>query len=51
MFSSIQIAFNFLSILLLWDHFKRRANKNEHRERVMLIQTLVLKVINDERKN
>ena len=35
----------------LKDHFKCRANKkNEHGEGIMLIQTFVLKVINDERK-
>ena len=31
-------------------HSRWRAKKNEHGEGIMLIQTFVLKVINDERK-
>ena len=49
-FSKIQIAFDFLSILILSDHSKWRANKNEHGEGIMLIRTFVLNVINSERK-
>ena len=40
----------FLEILILREHSKCRANKNEHEEGIMLIRTFVLKVINDERK-
>ena len=47
---SSQIAFDFLSILILRDHSKWRASKNEHRGGIMLIRMLVLKVLNDERK-
>ena len=49
-FANIKIAFGFLSALKLRDHFKWRVKKNEHGERIMLIQTFVLKVINNERK-
>ena len=49
-FANIQITFDFLSVLKLKDHFKLRAKKNEHGEGIMLIQTFVLKVINNERK-
>ena len=49
-FGNTQIVFDFLSVLKLMDHSKWRAKKNEHGERIMLIQTFVLKVINNERK-
>ena len=49
-FANAQIVFDFLSVLKLMDHSKWRAKKNEHGERIMLIQTFVLKVINNERK-
>ena len=40
----------FLSIHILRDHSKWRANKNKHGEGIILIPTFVLKVIDDERK-
>ena len=46
----MQIAFDFLSVPKLRDHFKWRAKINEHGEGIMLIRTFVLKVINNERK-
>ena len=49
-FANIQIAFDFLSVLKLRDHYKWRAKKNEHGEGIILIRTFVLKVINNERK-
>ena len=49
-FANIQIAFDSLLVLILRDHSKWRANKNKHGEGIMLIQTFVLKVINNERK-
>ena len=42
-FENIQITLDFLSVLKLRDHFKWRANKNEHGEEVMLIRTFVLR--------
>ena len=49
-FANIQIAFDFLSVLKLWEHSKLRAMKNEHGYGIMLDRTFVLKVITDERK-
>ena len=49
-FANIQIAFDSLLVLILRDHSKWRAKKNKHGEGIMLIQTFVLKVINNERK-
>ena len=49
-FTNIQIAFDFLSVLKIWDPSKWRAKKNEHGEGIMLIRTFVQKVINNERK-
>ena len=49
-FAKIQIAFDFVSVLILRDHSKWRANKNEYGDGIMLIQTFVLKVINNGRK-
>ena len=49
-FANIQTAFDFLSVLKLGDHSKWRANKNEHREEIMLIRTSVLKVMNMKEK-
>ena len=49
-FANIQIAFDSLSVLILRDHSKWTAKKNKHGEGIMLIQTFVLKVINNERK-
>ena len=49
-FANKQTAFDFLPILILRYHSKWRANKNKHAEEMMLIQTFVLKVINNERK-
>ena len=46
----IQVAFDFLSVLILRDHTKWIANKNKHREGIMLIRAFFLKVINNERK-
>ena len=46
----MQMAFDFLSVLELRDHSKKRAKKNEHGEGIMLIWTFVLKVINNKRK-
>ena len=42
-FASIQIIFDFLSVLELRDHSKWRAKKNEHGWGIMLIPTFVLK--------
>ena len=50
-FANIQIAFDFLSVLKLRDHSKWRAKKNEHGEGIMLIQTFILKIKNNGRKN
>ena len=49
-FANIQIAFDFSSVLKSRDHSKLRAKKNGHGEWIMLIQTFVLKVINNKRK-
>ena len=46
----MQTTFDFLSAVVLRDHSKWRANKNEHGKGKMLIRTLFLKVINNERK-
>ena len=49
-FANIKTVFDFLSTLVLRDQSKWGANKNEHKERyVMLIRMFVLKVINNER--
>ena len=50
-FTNIQIAFDFLPVLILRDHSKWRANKDEYGEGIMLIRTFVLKVINNKTKN
>ena len=42
-FASIQITFEFLSVLELRDHSKWRAKKNERGWGIMLIRTFVLK--------
>ena len=50
-FANIKTVFDFLFTLALRDQSKWGANKNEHKERyIMLIRMFVLKVINNERK-
>ena len=49
-FANIQLHLIFLSVLKLRDHSKWRAKKNEHGEGIMLIRTLIIKIINNERK-
>ena len=49
-FANIQLHLIFLSVLELRDHSKWRAKKNEHGEGIMLIQTLIIKILNNERK-
>ena len=49
-FAHRQIAFDLLSVLKLRDYSKRREKKKKHGEGIMLFQTFVLKVINNERK-
>ena len=49
-FANVQTAFDFLSVLILRDHCKWKAYKNEHGEGIMLIPAFALKVINNERK-
>ena len=46
----IKTSFDFLSILVLRDQSKWKANKNEHGERyIMLIRMFILKIINNEK--
>ena len=49
-FANIQTAFDFLSVLKLRDHCKWRATKGEYRERIMLIRTFLVNVINNNNK-
>ena len=49
-FANIEIAFDLLSVLILKDYSKWRANKNKHGKGIMLIRTFLVKIITNERK-
>ena len=49
-FANIHLHLIFLSVLKLRDHSKWRVKKNEHGEGIMLIRTLIINIINNERK-